>query len=252
MNETLLNIVLVLVFVLIGGVFAAAEMALVSLRESQVASLASRGRRGAARRPAGRRPEPVPRRRADRRHAGRVPVRRLRRGDAGRRARADPGGPGRARTGWPTRSRSSSSRWLISYVSLVLGELAPKRLALQRAEAIAAGWSPRSSTGSPRSARPVIWLLSLSTERGRPAARRRPERGPRADHRRGAARPRHRRTSRSGSEERQIVEDVFEAGDRQIREVMVPRTEVDFLDAAMPVVQGGRAASPTSRTRATR
>ena len=38
-----------------------------------------------------------------------------------------------------------------------------------------------------------------------------------------------------GAEERQIVEDVFEAGDRQIREVMVPRTEVDFIDAATPV-----------------
>ena len=36
MNETLLNIVLIFVFVLIGGVFAAAEMALVSLRESQI------------------------------------------------------------------------------------------------------------------------------------------------------------------------------------------------------------------------
>ena len=46
MNDTLLNIVLILVFVLIGGVFAAAEMALVSLRESQLKSLSHRGRRG--------------------------------------------------------------------------------------------------------------------------------------------------------------------------------------------------------------
>jgi putative hemolysin len=37
------------------------------------------------------------------------------------------------------------------------------------------------------------------------------------------------------AEERQIVEDVFEAGDRQLREVMLPRTEVDFIDSAMPV-----------------
>jgi hypothetical protein len=36
MNGTLLNIALMLVFVLIGGVFATAEMALVSLRESQL------------------------------------------------------------------------------------------------------------------------------------------------------------------------------------------------------------------------
>ena len=47
-----------------------------------------------------------------------------------------------------------------------------------------------------------------------------------------------------GEEERRIVEDVFEAGDRQIREVMVPRTEVDFLDAVdagVPGRQGGAA-----------
>ena len=41
-----LNILLVLVFVLIGGVFAATEMALVTLRESQIKAIAARGRRG--------------------------------------------------------------------------------------------------------------------------------------------------------------------------------------------------------------
>jgi putative hemolysin len=37
-----------------------------------------------------------------------------------------------------------------------------------------------------------------------------------------------------GDEERQIVEDVFAAGERGLREVMVPRTEVDFLPGDMP------------------
>src|SRR5215218_6606961 len=46
MNDTLLNIVLILVFVTIGGVFAAAEMPLVSLRESQLKALSHRGKRG--------------------------------------------------------------------------------------------------------------------------------------------------------------------------------------------------------------
>ena len=44
--ETWLNIALVLVFILIGGVFAGTEIALVSLRESQVDQLAKQGRRG--------------------------------------------------------------------------------------------------------------------------------------------------------------------------------------------------------------
>jgi putative hemolysin len=36
-------------------------------------------------------------------------------------------------------------------------------------------------------------------------------------------------------EERQIVDDVFGAQDRMVREVMVPRTEVTFLDGSMTV-----------------
>ena len=46
-SQTLLNFLLVLIFVLVGGVFAATELALVSLRESQVNQLEQRGRRGA-------------------------------------------------------------------------------------------------------------------------------------------------------------------------------------------------------------
>src|SRR5918997_4864491 len=46
MSTVLLNIALILVFILVGGVFAAAEMALVSLRDSQIRQLANRGKRG--------------------------------------------------------------------------------------------------------------------------------------------------------------------------------------------------------------
>src|SRR5829696_2694028 len=46
-GDLVLNIALVVVFVLIGGVFAATEMALVTLRDSQVNAIAERGKRGA-------------------------------------------------------------------------------------------------------------------------------------------------------------------------------------------------------------
>ena len=46
MNTVGWDILIVLVIVLIGGFFAAAEMALVSLRDGQVRSLARRGKRG--------------------------------------------------------------------------------------------------------------------------------------------------------------------------------------------------------------
>lgn len=37
------------------------------------------------------------------------------------------------------------------------------------------------------------------------------------------------------AEERALIDDVFDAGDRELREVMLPRTEVAFLDASTPV-----------------
>ena len=48
MSDTITNILLIALFIVIGGVFAAAEMALVSLRDSQVKQLATRGTRGQA------------------------------------------------------------------------------------------------------------------------------------------------------------------------------------------------------------
>ena len=42
----MLDVLLVFVFILIGGVFAATELALVSLREGQARALAEKGRRG--------------------------------------------------------------------------------------------------------------------------------------------------------------------------------------------------------------
>lgn len=48
MNRTLVDALVVLLLILISGVFVAAEMSLVSLRDSQVKQMAHRGRRGKA------------------------------------------------------------------------------------------------------------------------------------------------------------------------------------------------------------
>ena len=50
-------------------------------------------------------------------------------------------------------------------------------------------------------------------------------------------------------EERKLIDEVFEAGERQVREIMVPRTEVEFFDAAgrwprRPRGRAGLAAQP--------
>jgi putative hemolysin len=50
-------------------------------------------------------------------------------------------------------------------------------------------------------------------------------------------------------DERDLIDEVFSAGERHVREVMYPRTEVEFLDAAMTVSRAARMAvnSPHSR-----
>jgi putative hemolysin len=122
---------------------------------------------------------------------------------------------------------------VIAYFSLVIGELVPKRIALQRAENIAlVAAAPIDIIAT--MLRPVIALLSVSTDFVVRLLGMDPKAG---------------RDQMSGEElrdlvaahedltveERELIEDVFDAGDRELREVMVPRTEVDFLDANMPV-----------------
>ena len=47
-------------------------------------------------------------------------------------------------------------------------------------------------------------------------------------------------SSTLGDEERRIVDDVFDAGSRGLREVMLPRTEVDFLPGDLPAYKAVR------------
>jgi putative hemolysin len=50
-------------------------------------------------------------------------------------------------------------------------------------------------------------------------------------------------------DERQLIDDVLAAGDRHVRELMVPRTEVVFLDAGADVAQAARIAAGTRHSR---
>jgi len=245
-NGTLANIGLVVVFVLIGGVFAAAEIALVSLRDSQVRSLAGRSKRG--RTVADLNEDPN-------RFLSAVQVGVTLAGFLsaafGGATLADDLAP--VLVGWGVPERLSDATALvlvtvaISYLSLVFGELVPKRLALQRSEAFALALGPMIDRVS-KVSRPVIWLLSRSTDTvvrllgGDPGA----QKEQMTDEELRELVNQH---ETLGEEERRIVEDVFEAGDRQIREVMIPRTEVDFLDAGTPVYKAAKYAltQPHSR-----
>ncbi|WP_405055838.1 hemolysin family protein [Kribbella sp. NBC_01505] len=246
MNETLLNIVLILVFVLIGGVFAAAEMALVSLRESQVKALAHRGRRGEIVAKVAANPN---------RFLSAVQIGVTLMGFLsaafGGATLADALAPHLQDLGLPEGVAGTVAlvliTVLISYVSIVIGELAAKRLALQRAETFALGLAPlvdRIASG----ARPVIWLLSRSTDLvvralgGDPNANREVM----SDEELRDVISAH---ESLGEEERRIVDDVFEAGSRQLRELMLPRTEVDFVDAEMPAYKAVKFAAERPHSR---
>ncbi|WP_203566916.1 hemolysin family protein [Aestuariimicrobium ganziense] len=231
MTQTLGNLALIFVFILIGGVFAAAEMALVSLRDSQVKQLASKGKRGAAIEHLIRNPN---------RFLSAVQIGVTLAGflsaSFGGATLADDLAPVLARTGLPMSVASPLALVLItiiiSYFSIVLSELTAKRLAMQRAEGFALALGPMVN-GIATAARPLIWFLGKSTD----VVVRILGGDPKASKEEVSDEEIRSMVSSSqtlGDEERLILDEVFDAGERSLREVMVPRTEVDFLSGDMP------------------
>ena len=232
MSKVVLDIIVVLVIVCIGGFFSASEMALVSLREGQIRTLAKRGKRGQR----AARLASDPNRFFSSVQIG-VTLATLVSGAYGAATLAG------FLKSWLVRQHLSAD-WAstlafvvvticITFVSLILGELAPKRIGLQRAARISLIAAPiidRIAT----LARPVVWLLIRSTNLLVAILGGDPRIG------RQAMTEQELRDLVTGAQElspdeRHIVGEVFDAGKRQIREVLVPRTEVIFLDAETPV-----------------
>jgi len=232
MNQTLLDILVIFLLIVASGVFVAAEMSLVSLRDSQVRQLAHRSKRGRT----VAKLNDSPNRFLSAVQIG-VTLFGFLSAAFGGATLADQLAPVLVRT-FGLQDRVAATIALIfvtvviSYVSIVIGELTAKRLALQRSEAFALGLAPLVDFVA-TVLRPVIWFLGASTNLlvrlfgGDPGAGREEVSDEEI------------RAMVSGSttisdEERQIVDDVFAAGQRALREVMVPRTEVDFLPGDMP------------------
>jgi putative hemolysin len=118
----------------------------------------------------------------------------------------------------------------VTYLSLVIGELVPKRIALNNAERIACVVARPMRLISKIGA-PFIWLLRASTHAVLAALRIKPalesavsEEEVKALIAEGAS---------SGvfhPEERELIEGVLRIGDRAVRSIMVPRTNVVWLD----------------------
>jgi putative hemolysin len=218
--------------ILLGSLFVAAEIALISLRESQIRQLSSKGKRG-----------------AKVAHLATNPNRFLAAAQVGvtvcgflsAALGAEKLGvyviPQLTDLGLSDGAANVTSlvgvTLIIAYFSLVFGELVPKRLALYRTEEISL-WTAGGIDLIAKLFRPVIWLLSRSTD---------------FVVRLFGVDPKEQRSQMSEeelldlvsghaaltAEERDIVEEVFNASERQVHEVMVPRTEVDFMDASLTV-----------------
>lgn len=231
---TWLNIGLVLLFVLIGGVFAATEIALVSLREGQIDQLEKRGRRGQRVARIARDPN---------RFLAAVQIGVTVAGFFSAAYGASTIAPdlAPALTGLGLREQAAQTVALVAmtlvvaFCSLVLGELVPKRLALQRSSGIALVVGPPLDTFSTLM-RPVIWLLSVSTDGLLRLLRVDPGQ---AGEQMSEEELRDLVVAHEGlpEDERQILRDVFRTNERTISEVMRPRHEAVFLPAELTLTR---------------
>ena len=218
--------------IVLASFFVAAEIALISLRDSQVREIATRGKRGARVAALAAHPN---------RLLAAVQIGVTVSGFLSAALGADQLGdyviPWLESLGisnaWSTTISLLGVTLVIAYFSLVFGELVPKRVALFRAEEIAMATAGIINVVA-NIFRPLIWLLSKSTDIVLRAF---------------GIDPKEARSQISeeelldlvsghaalSDEERDIVEEVFNASERQIHEVMVPRTEVDFMDVSLTV-----------------
>lgn len=230
--QTVLNLGLVVVFVLVGGVFAATELALVSLRDSQVDQIELRGTRGERVAAIARDPN----RFLSAVQIG-VTVAGFFSAAYGGSTLAPDVAPFFEHLGLSSEAADAVAlavmTLLIAYLSLVLGELVPKRLALQRAAGVAMFTGPALDRFATLM-RPVIWLLSISTDAlvrllgGDPHAT--SEEVSKEELRELVA-------GHEGlaDDERRILTDVFAATRSNLREVMRPRADVAFVRSTMPL-----------------
>ncbi len=233
-GDLILNIALVVVFVLVGGVFAATEMALVTLRESQLSAIAARGKRGEKVAGLARNPNTF---------LSAVQIGVTVAGFASAAYGATSIAPSVAPLfeGWgvePSLALTLATVLLtlvIAYLSLVLGELVPKRLAIQRNAQFAYAVAPVLN-GFARLMRPVIWLLSVSTNALVRLLGGDPDK---TGEEMTDEEVRDIVASHEGlpEDERKILDDVLSLRGRQISEVMRPRPEVTALDETATIAE---------------
>jgi len=137
----------------------------------------------------------------------------------------------------------------ITYLSLVVGELIPKRLALSAPENIAAALAIPMS-GLSRLTAPIVWLLSVSTDLGvrllgvKPTTEQ-----PITEEEIKLLIDQGTQVGVFEEAEQDIVQSVFRLGDRRVDQIMTPHTEIVWLDLDDPVEKNIQKALDTRFTR---
>jgi len=238
---------MVLLFSILGAIFVAAETSLITLRDSQIKKLAANnGRRG-------RRLENLVKNPNRFLAAGQVAVTLTGFFAAayGEKRFVPLVAPIIESWGVPTGTAEAlafiGSTIFVAFIALVIAELAPKRLALQHAERYSLLLAAPLDLMA-KIFRPFIALLSISTNfvvrifGGDPRAGKEQISG---EELRGMVASHEELTSA----ERELIDDVFDAGDKEIREIMIPRTEVEFLDSELPVFKAAKIVSEQPHSR---
>jgi len=239
------EIVLVLVLVLVNAAFSGSEMALVSLRESQVQRLERQSRAGKTLARLTRDPN---------RFLATIQIGITLAGFlASAAAAVSLSKPLQGPLGFLGSAAQPASIVLVTialtFVTLVIGELAPKRIAMQRTE----GWAllvARPLDVLAALSRPVVWLLGAATNvvvrlaGGDPAAQR--EEVTTEEIRDMVA-----AQQDFSIEQRTIISGAFEIADRILREILVPRRDVLTLATGSPahealrsLIAGGHSRAP--------
>lgn len=244
MVEALPELLLVAGLVIFNAVLAGSEIALISLRESQIARLEREGRAGRVVARLARDPN---------RFLATIQIGITLSGFLASAAAAvtlaEPLAP---YFGWFGNAADTASivavTLILSFFTLVFGELAPKRLALQFAER----WSlvvGRPLTWMAIVTKPVVWLLSVSTDAvvrlfgGEPAATREQVDLEELREMVVAHRELH-------DEHQEVLIGAFEVADRTLGEVMTPRTDVFTIEAGTSATEAIRLLAAAGHSRA--
>jgi putative hemolysin len=137
---------------------------------------------------------------------------------------------------------------ILSYFTLVFGELVPKRIAMQRAERWGLVVARPLSTISTL-ARPAVWLLSHSTNVAVRALGGDPSRG-REDVTEEELRDLVAAHRNFTPQQRRIIDGAFEIAQRNLQEVLRPRPDIFVVDATAPCREARQALAASGHSRA--